>query len=54
MYAVGDNGTILFWNGSTWSQIKTQTTSNLNAVWGTGSNNIYAVGDSGTILHYVQ
>jgi hypothetical protein len=54
MYAVGANGTILFWNGTSWSAVTSQTTNTLRAVWGTGSNNIYAVGDSGTILHYVQ
>ncbi len=54
MYIVGDSGTILHWDGSSWSTSTSHTTVNLHAVWGTDGNNIYAVGDMGTILHYVQ
>jgi photosystem II stability/assembly factor-like uncharacterized protein len=53
VFAVGDNGTILQYDGTTWTVVNTKTTTNLRAVWGTSPTNIYAVGDKGTILHYL-
>jgi photosystem II stability/assembly factor-like uncharacterized protein len=54
VYAVGDNGLILRFDGSKWNTVPSGTTQNLSAVWGTSPNNVYAVGDSGLILHYLQ
>ncbi|MFO0621394.1 MAG: hypothetical protein U0745_08360 [Polyangia bacterium] len=50
--AVGDEGLILRFNGSTWTKMTSNTTSNLLAVWGLSPSNIYAVGENATILHY--
>lgn len=35
-----------------WTPMTSNTTQDLNAIWGTASNNIFAVGRGGTILHY--
>lgn len=56
IYAVGDSRTILYWDGSVWTQVPLPASlpsRRLNAIWGTGPNNIYAVGNNGTILHYL-
>jgi hypothetical protein len=52
IYAVGDRGTILRWDGSAWSKMGSGTVKNLHAIWGTtgASKVLYAVGDGGTIL----
>jgi hypothetical protein len=50
IYAVGLNGTILHYNGSTWNAENSGTTNRLNAVWGTSETNIYAAGEN-IILH---
>ncbi len=52
MIAVGDGGTILQSDGSTWTKMSSGVLTNLRAVWGTGPTNIYAVGDAGTVLRY--
>lgn len=52
VYAVGNGGTILHYNGSVWVEINNPATQDLNAVWGNDSQDIYAVGKSGTIIHY--
>ena len=52
VWAVGDNGTILHYNGTSWSSVARVTGEHLNGVWGTSSSNIWAVGLGGTILHY--
>jgi len=52
LYAVGDNGTIVIYDGGwSWSTETAGITKNLNGIWGTADNNVYAVGDGGTILH---
>ena len=53
VYAVGDAGTILQFDGAMWRQVTSNTTTNLRAVWGSSFNNIYAVGEGGTVLHYL-
>jgi hypothetical protein len=52
VFAVGDNGTILHYDGSTWSPMASGTTNNLFGVWGSSETNVFAVGSNGTILHY--
>lgn len=48
--AVGDEGTILHYDGADWSAMESGTTNDLFAVWGCGMENVYAAGDSGTML----
>jgi hypothetical protein len=50
LWVVGDSGTILRWNGSTWTSESIDGGNRLNAVWGSGSD-VWAVGDNGTIVH---
>ncbi len=50
--AVGDNGTIIQWNGTNWSQVDSQTTANLHGLSCTSATDCWAVGDTGTILQW--
>jgi len=52
VFAVGDNGTILHYDGTAWSAMTSLTTNNLNAIWGISANFAFAVGAHGTILQY--
>jgi hypothetical protein len=52
VWAVGDAGTILKWDGTAWSQQYSGTASSLYGVWGSDASNIWAVGDAGTILKW--
>ena len=52
VFAVGSRGTILHYDGSTWSNMRSGTKENLEGVWGTASDDVFAVGEDGTILHY--
>lgn len=51
IWAVGDFGAIVFWNGSYWSAQPSSTSQNLRAVFGIDADHVWAVGDSGTILY---
>ena len=50
IYAVGTHGTILHYDGLTWSETDV-ITAELHAIWGSSESDIFAVG-GGTILHY--
>ncbi len=52
VFAVGENGMILHYEGVEWTKMKSPTTEHLYGVWGSSPTNVYAVGASGTILHY--
>jgi len=64
VHAVGEGGTILHYDGSTWSGMSSGTTTGeLMSVWGSSSSNVFAVGgyswwdgitshSASTILHY--
>jgi hypothetical protein len=49
-WIVGDAGTVLHWNGSTWSTSSAPTTKALRGIWGAGTTAVYAVGDDGALL----
>jgi len=49
---VGEAGTILHYNGSTWSALSSATSYPLVGVWGSSSSDVFAVGEHGAILHY--
>ena len=44
---VGDDGTVMHWNGATWTQQTTPTTEQLWGVWGAAPNDLWAVGGRG-------
>lgn len=52
VFAVGESGIILHYDGNSWSEMESNTTEWLRSVWGNSANNVFAVGQSGTILHY--
>jgi hypothetical protein len=57
MYAVGDGGTILHFDGSTWTKMQSGTTKDIAEIWGTSDANIWGSGwnehtGSVVILHY--
>jgi hypothetical protein len=57
MYSVGDGGTILHFDGMSWTRMVSGTTKNLYSIWGTSGQNIWAAGwdvnhATSEILHY--
>ncbi len=52
VFAVGDSGSILHYDGSKWMAMSSGATTNLQGVWGTSGSDVFAVGEYGTILHY--
>jgi PKD repeat protein len=48
VYAVGDTGTILHFNGTDWSAEASNTTGQLLSIWGASPTNIYVVGNEET------
>ena len=49
---MGENGTIIHFNGSTWSTTGKPTEENLYGIWGSSGTDIFAVGDNKTIVRY--
>jgi len=53
VFAVGEAGTIVRYNGEAWTTQPSPTSDNLYAVWGSSPIDVFAVGGRvGTILHY--
>jgi hypothetical protein len=52
VFAVGEAGAIIHFNGTNWSVMTSGATAFLRGVWGASANDVFAVGDGGTILHY--
>jgi hypothetical protein len=53
VFAVGLNGTVLHYNGTTWTALAlNQPTYQLRAVYGTSSTDVWMVGDNGVTVHY--
>jgi hypothetical protein len=52
VWAVGDRGTTVRWNGSSWSDVASATTASLASVWGSAADDVWAVGHGGTIQHW--
>jgi hypothetical protein len=45
VWAVGESGTMLRWNGSAWALEPSATVQHLRGVWGTGRDDVWAAGD---------
>jgi len=52
LFATGQQGVVLRYNGTAWRVTQTPTTANLTAVWGTSATNIIAVGTGGVVLRF--
>ena len=52
MYAVGEYGLILCFDGGEWKRANSGTSENLMTVWGNWRGEVYAAGSKGTILRY--
>lgn len=50
--AVGELGTVVRYDGTSWSRMPSGTLYHLNAVWGSSRTNVLAVGEHGTILQF--
>lgn len=51
VWAVGDRGTVLHWDGDRWSRVEATTQANLRGAWGDGKDGVWIVGEKGTLLH---
>jgi hypothetical protein len=52
VFAVGESGTIVHYDGSNWSTMSSGTTEHLYGVWCNSGSDVFVVGAGGTILHY--
>ena len=52
IFVVGNEGTILHYDGSNWNPQNSGTENPLYSVWGSGPSDVFAGGSRGTILHY--
>ena len=52
VFVVGGEGTILHYDGSTWSEMESGTEYHLYDIWGSSRRDVFAVGEWGTIMHY--
>lgn len=51
VFAVGESGTICYYNGTSWSKMTSPVSNMLTDVWGCSESDIFAVGQ-GVILHF--
>ena len=52
VFVVGESGTMLHYDGKTWSRMKTPAPGTISHIWGSSSSDVFAVGTKGTIVHY--
>ena len=52
VFAVGGGGVILHYNGSTWTQMSSNTGEPLFGVWGSSASDVFTAGSGGIILRY--
>jgi len=52
LFAIGDTGTILHYDGSKWTIMDSGTYNHLHGIWGSSFTDIFAAGGKGTILRY--
>ena len=52
VFAVGEGGTILHYDGTSWSSMNSGSANRLIDIWGSSGSDVFAVGVWGTILHY--
>jgi hypothetical protein len=52
VFAVGDSGMVLRYNGTAWTRMTTPTTARLTDVWGSGASDVYATTASGQLIRF--
>jgi hypothetical protein len=52
VWAVGNEGKVIFYDGQKWAVQATPTKSTLTSVWGTGPKDVWAAGFDGVVLHF--
>jgi cysteine-rich repeat protein len=56
IYAVGDAGASVHYDGASWSElelgVELRSNTSLNGIWGSAANDVFIVGDFGTVIHY--
>jgi photosystem II stability/assembly factor-like uncharacterized protein len=52
LFAAGDGGVVMRYDGAEWRRTTTPVSASLNAIWGTSADHVVAVGEDGTILFY--
>lgn len=52
VFAVGESGTILHYDGGSWNSMASGVSGILFSVWGSSSTDVFAVGETGLICHY--
>jgi len=52
IFVVGDNSTVLRWDGNKWSRMEPCANEYYAKVKGLGSDRVYAVGENGCVIKY--
>jgi hypothetical protein len=52
VWAVGEDGIALHFDGAAWQPVTLPTFNILNAIWGSGPDDIWAAGEDGAMIHY--
>jgi hypothetical protein len=52
MWAAGNDGLLLHWDGGHWKIVETPTSEDINAVWVSDHDDVWLAGKKGTLLHY--
>lgn len=52
VWAVGDDGVALHFDGTQWTKVTSGTSQNLRAVWGATSSDVWVVGEGGIVLRW--
>jgi hypothetical protein len=52
VWAVGNGGTVLHWDGWSWSPVPSGTAYPLRSIWGAGPSDVWAVGAGGTTIRW--
>ncbi|MCC6620175.1 MAG: IPT/TIG domain-containing protein [Deltaproteobacteria bacterium] len=52
LWAVGDSGHVIAWDGTFWAIQQTPTENRLNGVWAAAADDVWAVGDRATIVRW--
>lgn len=52
VWAVGDGGTLMHWDGAAWGRVDLGTTASLVGIWGFAKDDVWIGGYEGTLLHW--